>query len=128
MITKKIVLRNVGRANYEQIAINVVFKIDTLRNAHHDRISNVSMLMRFFFYHSLCRSAGVDSQAPILNSEMRNAVETIAPAAMRSISREYRVAAGESSRLPDRELLSATDTFESHRNFFADLYPFAPVI
>lgn len=50
---------------------------------------------------------------------MRNAAETIAPAAaVRSISREYRVAGSESSRLPDRELLSATDVFDSHRNFF----------
>lgn len=103
-----------------------VFETDTLRNAHCDGASNVPILAFFspfflpstlffsFFLHPLCRPAGIDRGCLwywIL--ETRNAAETIAPAAMRSISREYRVASGKSSRLPDRELLSATDVFSA---------------
>lgn len=101
-----------------------VFETDTLRNAHCDRASNVPILalfFPFFFYHPLCRPAGIDRGSLwywIL--ETQNAAETIAPAAVRSISREYRVAGSKSSRLPDRELLSATDVFStlSSWNFF----------
>lgn len=112
------------RPNYSQIAI-AFFEIDTLRNAHETWWNPQRTHIRLFFFSFFLSStllARVDRQPLVLNSgdakcrwndcTRRDAFHF----AWISNSRQC-----ESSQLLDRKLLSATNAFESHRNFFPNL-------